>query len=164
MGKGGVLGAFVMCEFAGGTSKSFPSGDKESSKNKKKSSLVYVKEPIAKFFGFPEANLARIQELRKRTVKTKINGKEETIQTSVRVGTTGASRSVRIRFTALQSIGGKSVASVNLAMPTSFTFGDMVKFLSLNKEKSNVIASIISPDGSAVTFRTPYSPKKKVGK
>lgn len=160
MGKGGTLGSFVMCNFPNGTSKTYPSKEQESQKINKKSPVVYVKEPVAKFFNFKEMTISEVRDLSKRTVQTIINGKKETIETMVRVGSTGASRSVTVRFTALQTIGKKSVASVNIAMPTSYTFGDMVKLLSENKERGAVIAQIVSPDGRAVTFRTPYKADK----
>lgn len=167
MGKGGVFGSFVMVKLDKGTSKKYtPEGGVKKNiegTTSPKSPLVYIKSPIAKFFGFQEVTPADIIRLSKRKVKTKINGKEVTVDTIVSSGATGASRSVAVKFTKLISIGGKQVASVKIAMPSSYTFGDMVTLLT-EGPKAGDIAAIVSPDGRSVTFKTPYNPKKKAGK
>lgn len=163
MGKGGVLGSFVLVKLDKGTSKRY-SGDEDSRKDiagttSPKSPLVYVKEPIAKLFAFKELTPTEARKFATRQVKTKISGKEVTITTTVASGATGASRSVTVRFTKLMDIGGKQVASVKIAMPSSYTFNNMIEELVEGPQSGN-IASIVSPEGRSVTYRTPYKPKK----
>jgi hypothetical protein len=166
MGKGGVYGSYVLCEFKGGTSKEYPAkeGPKEKNAKNKKSPMVYIKGPVADFFGWESLTKKDMIKAMTRTVTTTINGKEQQVSKVVNMGTTGASRSVTVKFTKLEKINGKDVASVKLAMPTSYTFGDMIqKILESNKGTAN-IAAIVSPDGSSKTFGTPYNPKNKGAK
>jgi hypothetical protein len=93
-----------------------------------------------------------------REVKTKVNGKEATVKTMVSMGATGASRSVTVRFTKLVTIGGKSVASIKIAMPSSHTFSNMVQEI-MESKTSGDVAAIVSPEGQSMTFKTPYNPK-----
>jgi hypothetical protein len=163
-GKGGVLGSFVMIEFKKGTAKTFEKtsekSSEESKKGRKLSPVAYVKEPIAKFFGWQVVTPADMLRLATRTMKMTINGKTQDVKTTVSMGTTGASRSVTVKFKALQNIGGKQVASVKIAMPTSHTFGNMVQEI-MESPKSSFIAAIVSPDGKSMIFGTPYNPKTK---
>jgi hypothetical protein len=166
MAKGGVYGSFVMVKFTKGTSKEYPLKTEGTAGAKKgesrKSPVAWVKEPIAKYFGLTEITPADMIKLSTKTVKTKINGKDETITTMVSMGSTGAGRSVTIKFTKLVSIGGKSVASVKIAMPTSHTFSNMVQEIMESKAAGD-IAAIVSPEGRSMTFKTPYNPKQKAG-
>jgi hypothetical protein len=166
MGKGGVHGSFVMVKFTKGTSKEYPMKTEGTTKAaagaSKKSPVAYVKEPIAKYFGLTEITPADMIKLSTKSVKTMINGKAETITTMVSMGSTGAGRSITVKFTKLVSIGGKSVASVKIAMPTSHTFGNMVQEI-METKASGDIAAIVSPEGRSMTFKTPYNPKTKAG-
>jgi hypothetical protein len=164
-GKGGVYGSFVMVKFTKGTSKEFPlAGDKKdkaaSGAKSRKSPMAYVKEPIAKFFGFTEVTPADMIKESTKEVKTKINGKEETVKVMVNMGATGASRSVTVKFTKLVNIAGKEVASIKIAMPSSHTFGNMVQEI-METKASGDIASIVSPVGRSMVFKTPYNKKSK---
>jgi hypothetical protein len=164
MSKGGVLGSFVMIQFKKGTAKTFEKvsekGSEESKKGRTLSPVAYVKEPIAKFFGWAVITPADMLKMSTRTMKMTINGKTQDVTTNVSMGSTGASRSVTVRFKSLQNIGGKQVASVKIAMPTSHTFGNMVQEI-METNKSNTIAAIVSPEGKSMTFGTPYNPKRK---
>ena len=73
----------------------------------------------------------------------------------------GASRSVTIKFKKLEKIGGKDVASVKMAMPSSHTFGDMVTMLT-SRTNASVIAAIVSPSGRTMTFQSAYNKKAKI--
>jgi hypothetical protein len=164
-GKGGVYGSFVMVKLTKGTSKEFPlAGDKKDKTTgtgkSRKSPMAYIKEPIAKFFGFPEVTPADMIKESTKQVKTKINGKEETVTSMVNMGATGASRSVTVKFAKLVKIGGKDVASVKIAMPSSHTFGNMVQEIMESKSAGDV-AAIVSPVGRTMTFKTPYNSKRK---
>jgi hypothetical protein len=164
MGKGGVYGSFVMVELKKGTSKEFPlnaaTGNATTATKYKKSPVVYVKEPIAKYFGWAEVTQADMTRIMVKPVKTKINGKEETITKLVRSGATGASRSVTVKFTKLVKIGGKSVASIKIAMPTSHTFANMVQEIMESKQGTEAIAAIVSPEGKSMVYKTPYNRKR----
>jgi hypothetical protein len=168
MGKGGTYGSFVMIEFKKGKSKEFPLDKEKAEANKaakyKKSPLAWVKAPIAKYFGWAEMTQADMLRLMTKQVKTKINGKEETVEKMVPSGATGAGRAVTVKFTKLVKIGGKDVASINIAMPTSHTFSNMVQEIMESKQGTDAIAAIVSPDGKAMTFKTPYNPKRKAVK
>jgi hypothetical protein len=175
MRKGGVLGAFVMCSFAGGTRQRFdkepekgPNGGKAAKetvaamKDKKKSPMspmVYVKEPVAKFFGFTEMTGADMIRQTSKTYDLTINGQTKEVSSLANMGATGASRSVTVKFTALQTINKKQVASVKIAMPSSYTYRDMVRML-METKQSGKIAAIVSPAGRSLTFKSPYNPKK----
>ena len=165
MGKGGVYGAFVMVELKKGTSKEFPLKGAEADATKptkfKKSPLVYVKGPVAKYFGWAEIPQADMLKRMIRNVDTMINGKKETVSKMVPQGATGAGRAVTVKFTKLIDIGGKKVASINIAMPTSHTFANMVQEIMESKQGTEAIAAIVSPAGKSMTFKTPYNPKPK---
>ena len=165
-GKGGVYGAFVMVKFTKGTSKKF---DKEGKpmpvipgSTSAKSHFAMVKQPVAKYFGFIEVTPADLIKESLRTVKTTIQGKPQEITTMVKQGATGASRSVTVRFTKLETINKKKMASVKIAMPSSHTFANMVQEIMEGKNSGN-IAAIVSNEGSSMTFKTPYNPKKREG-
>jgi hypothetical protein len=187
MSKGGVYGAFVACIFRDGTRKRFDQPDKgggsggansgdqagstevnkalEDQKKGKSpySGMVFIKAPIVKFFGWEQATAQDVQKAKIRTYKRKYNGMEMEVQSMVSMGATGKSRSVTVRFTALQQIGGKKVASIKIAMPSSYTYKDMVnKIMSSNNNGS--IAAIVSPAGKSMAFKTPYNPKRKPGR
>jgi hypothetical protein len=168
MGKGGVYGSFVMIEFKKGKSKEFPMDAKDADANKaqkyKKSPLAYVKAPVAKYFGWAEMTQADMLRIMTKKVKTKINGKDAEVEKMVPSGATGAGRSVTVKFTKLVKIGGKDVASINIAMPTSHTFANMVQEIMESKQGTEAIAAIVSPDGNAITFKTPYNAKRKAVK
>lgn len=161
-GKGGVYGSFVMVKLTKGTSKRFkPDGaEKEVIPGYKssKSHMVYVKEPVAKFFGFAEVTPADMLKEFTKKVKTKVNGKEVELSTMVSQGATGAGRSVTVKFTKLVKFGTKEVASVKVAMPNSHTFGNMVQEIMESKAAGD-IAAIVSPEGKSMTFKTPYNKK-----
>jgi hypothetical protein len=161
-GKGGVYGSFVMVDFKKGTSKRFDADGKEKAHipgtGSSKPSVAWVKEPIAKYFGFTQITPADMLKKSARIVKTKINGKEQTITTQASMGATGASRSVTVKFTKLVTIGGKKVASIKIAMPSSHTFSNMVQEI-METKSSGDIAAIVSPEGQSMTFKTPYNPK-----
>jgi hypothetical protein len=168
-GKGGVYGSFVMLALKGGTSKRYggtaqkalpPAGGTDAKAESPKSNLVFVKEPIAKFFGFEIAVPMDVVRSSMKDVTTKISGQSVTRKVMSNQGATGASRSVTIKFAALQKIGGKDVASVKMAMPSSHTFGDMVQLL-MTRTNASVIAQIVSPTGRAMTFKTPYNSSRK---
>lgn len=166
MAKGGVYGSFVMVQLEKGTSKEFPLNKKADATDTtkpgkyKKSPLVYIKAPIAKFFGWKEITQADMLRTMVKEVKTKINGQDVTVTKMVPQGATGAGRAVTVKFTTLVDIGGKKVASINIAMPTSHTFANMVQEIMESKQGTNNIAAIVSPAGKSMTFKTPYNPKK----
>jgi hypothetical protein len=162
MSKGGVYGSFVMIDFKKGTSKRFDKDGKEKAHiagtNSHKPSVAWVKQPVAKYFGLTEITPADMLKKASRTVKTTVNGKAQTLTTMVSMGATGASRSITIKFTKLVTIGGKSVASVKMAMPSSHTFSNMVQEI-MESKTSGDVAAIVSPDGKSMTFKTPYNSK-----
>jgi hypothetical protein len=168
MGKGGVYGSFVMCKFKEGTSRRFKEDGSEKAPiagtKSSKSPMVYIKDSIAKYFGFEIMTAKGIAEMRTKLVKTKINGKEANIKTMVSMGATGASRSVTVKFKKLTRIGGKDVASVKVAMPSSHTFGNMVVEIMAKNEVVSNIAAIVSDSGKTMTFGTAYNPKRKAAK
>ncbi len=167
MGKGGVYGSFVMVHLEKGTSQRYKQdGKRERPKDgakSNKSPMVYIKEPIAKYFGFKIVDIQAMMLARSKVVKTKINGKDVAAKTLVSMGATGASRSVTVKFKKLTNIGGKDVASVKIAMPSSHTFGNMVEEITLKTAVVSNIAAIISPDGGSVILGTAYNPKRKKG-
>lgn len=170
MAKGGVYGSYVMCEFRGGNSWKFQKTASNASEEVKaansrksgsnKSSMVWVKESVAKYFGFMLVTPADMLRAATRTKKLKYNGIEDSTPSLASMGATGAGRSVTVKFTKPTTIGGKSVASVKVAMPSSYTMRDMVKMIMETKVSGNV-AAIVSPRGKSWTFRTPYNPKAK---
>jgi hypothetical protein len=166
-GKGGVFGSFVMVKFTKGKSKRFDAEGKEkkvlAGSTSAKSHIAYVKEPIAKYFGFTEITPADMIKESTREVKTKVNGKDVTLSTMVNQGATGASRSVTVKFTKLVKIGGKDVASIKIAMPSSHTFGNMVQEI-MESKTSGDVAAIVSPVGRSMIFKTPYNSKRKATK
>lgn len=168
MGKGGVYGSFVTCKLKKGTSKRFNADGSEKKAvavdQFVKSPMVYIKEPIAKYFGFEIVLPDDLLEARTKEVKTTINGKKTTVKTMVSMGSTGASRSVAVKFKKLTKIGGKDVASVKVAMPSSHTFGDMVQEIMTKTEVVSNIAIIVSPEGKSMVFGTAYNPNRKKGK
>jgi hypothetical protein len=168
MGKGGVYGSYVLIKLTKGTSKKYPAGAGAANESapagtgkasvSKKSPLVYMKEPVAKFLGFPKISPADELALSRKTVKTTINGKDVTRKVLTKSGATGASRSVTIRFKRLEDIGGKKVASVKVAVPSSHSFGDMVDEL-INCPAAAKIAQIVSFSGRTISYDTPYKPQ-----
>ena len=168
MGKGGVYGSFVMCHLKKGASKRYkPDGTEIKPKDglsSIKSPMAYIKEPIAKYFGFDVVLPDDLLKMRTKEVMTKINGKETKVNTMVSMGATGASRSITVRFKKLTKIGGKDVASVKIAIPSSHTFGNMVQEIMTKTGVVSNIASIVSDSGKSMTFGTPYSPKSKAKK
>jgi hypothetical protein len=168
MGKGGIYGGYVLCKFDDGTSKEYPlnpatgTGSEAVNKAKsKRSPMVYIKAPVAEFFGWAPLTKKEATIAQTKTVKTMINGKPQTISKLVKMGTTGASRSVTVKFSKLQKINGKEVASLKVAMPSSYTFTDMMaKILESNKGVAD-IAAIVSPAGCSRTFGTPYIKKNE---
>ena len=165
-GKGGVYGSFVMVDFKKGTSKRFDKDGAEKAHipgtGSHKPSVAYVKEPIAAYFGFTQITPADMIKKSSRTVTTTINGKEQKLTTTANMGATGASRSVTVKFTKLVKIGGKDVASIKIAMPSSHTFSNMVQEI-MESKSSGDIAAIISPVGRSMIFKTPYN-KKTAGR
>jgi DNA-binding protein YbaB len=170
-GKGGVYGSFVMVRLKQGNSMQYPMDEAKKKTSKAtvtsatggkstKCPVTKMKEPVAKYFGFEIIIPKDMVLLATKEVTTKINGKEQKINKLVSMGSTGASRSITVVFKALQTIGGKQVASVKIPMPSSHTFGNMVQEL-MEGTKSNSIAQIISPAGKAMTFGTSYSSTKK---
>jgi hypothetical protein len=165
-GKGGVYGSFVMVKFTKGTSKRFDKDGKAKANipgfGSSKCHFAYVKEPIAKYFGFTEVTPADMIKESTKQVKTTVQGKPQTLTTMVSQGATGASRSVTVKFTKLVKIGGKDVASIKIAMPSSHTFGNMVQEI-MESKTSGDIAAIVSPEGRSMVFKTPYN-KKTAGR
>jgi hypothetical protein len=164
MSKGGVHGSFVMVHLEKGTSQRYKqNGKREKAKEgaaSPKSPMVYIKEPIAKYFGFKVVDIQDMMKTRTKVIKTKINGQDVAAKTLVNMGATGASRSITVKFKKLTNIGGKDVASVRIAMPSSHTFRDMVMEISLKTSVVSNIAAIVSPSGKSVTLGTAYNPKR----
>ena len=170
MNKGGVFGGYVACKFEGGTSWKYKKTDAADAKetvkenNQKggsnKSPIAFIKEPIAKFFGIAIPTKSELNEMSSITKTLTFNGVTRESKGVARQGATGRSRSVTVRFKGLQNIGGKKVASVKLAMPSSYTMGDMLRFLE-KSNRSNIIAAIVSDKGNSWTYGTAYNPKKK---
>jgi hypothetical protein len=162
MGKGGVYGSFVMVKLTKGTAKTFEktaaTDSTEAQKGRVLSPMVYIKEPIAKYFGFAEVTPADMIKASTRHFKQKFNGKELETSSLVNMGSTGKGSSVTVKFTKLVKIGGKSVASVKIAIPSSHTFGNMVQEI-MESKTSGDVAAIVSPRGRSMTFKTPYSTK-----
>jgi hypothetical protein len=170
MSKGGVYGGFVMCHFENGTSWRYgkhPAGASEEIKAKDKSKggtnkveYAKVKEPVAKYFNI---KIVVPMEMVKASIKTKkltINGISHDSKSVTKMGATGRSRSVTVKFKKLTKIGGKDVASVKVTMPSSYTMRDMITFL-MSSNKSNNIAAIVSDKGNSWTFGTAFNAKKK---
>ena len=177
-GKGGVFGSFVMVRLKKGNSQRFAndptkakvSGAKVTGTGfgaSDKCPIVYIKEPIAKFFNFEIIKPMDMVQLMTKEIDTKINGQPQKIKKLVSMGATGASRSITVKFTALQNIGGKKVASVKIAMPSSHRYSDMLQEIMIG-DRSNVIAQIVSPQGKAMTFKAAFnrtkSDRKAAGK
>ena len=170
MGKGGVFGGFVACKFEGGTSWRYHKPGKDDTAEtvaasklttgSNKSKIAFIKEPIAKFFKIQIPTKTELNESSVKTKKLTINGITHVSKSVVKQGATGRSRSVTVRFKSLQTIGGKKVASVKLAMPSSYTMGDMLRFLQAS-DRASVIAAIVSDKGNSWTYGTAYNPKKK---
>lgn len=161
---GGVFGGFVLCQFRKGTSKKYKEGVAVAPPqgfSSSKSPLVYIKEPIANYFGFDILNRSEEKKIRTRKVTTIIQGKEVIQERRVSMGATGASRAITVKFKKLTNINKKNVASVRIAMPSSHTFGDMLDELLLKPEVAANIAVVISPDGKSTVYGTAYNPKNK---
>jgi hypothetical protein len=166
MAKGGAYGGFVMCHLKKGTSKKYaadgtevkPIGDAKSPK----SPMVYIKSSVAKYFGFEKVLPDDLLKMRTKKVTTKIQGKSVTVDRMVSMGSTGASRSVTVKFRKLTKIGGKDLASVKVAMPSSHTFANMVQEIMTKTSVVGNIAAIVSPDGKSMTYGTAYNPKRPV--
>jgi hypothetical protein len=172
MAKGGVYGGFVMCQFPNGSSWKYhkdKEGDSEEVKaaNKKKdgsnkSPMAKVKEPIAKFFAIPIVVPAEMLKASLRTKNLTINSVAHKTVSAVKMGATGRSRSVTVKFKSLQTIGKKKVASVKVTMPYSYTMKDMITFI-MQSARANTVAAIVSDKGNSWTFGTVYNPKAKKG-
>jgi hypothetical protein len=164
-GKGGVYGSFVTVQFKLGTSERYmPDGTIKphiAGTKSAKSPMAMVKQPIAKYFGFDEVTPAALIRFATKTVKNKINGKDQEVKTLTAMGATGAGRSVTVKFTKPQKIGEKTVNSVKIAVPSSHTFGNMVQEIMESKGAANV-AVIVSYSGASRVFHTPYNPKHPV--
>ncbi len=125
--------------------------------------MAYVKEDIAKFFDIPRPTPAEVAKAMTRTKELTYNGEKHKVKAmATNMGSTGKSRSVTVRFKSLQNIGGKQVASVKIAMPASYTVGDMIRFL-MESRKSNLIAAIVSPKGKSVTYGNAFKRNKRRG-
>jgi hypothetical protein len=170
-GKGGVYGSFVMVRLKKGNSTRYANDPAKAKVSKAKLTgegigtsdkcpIVYIKDPIAKFFGFEIINPMDMVRLMTKEITTTINGKPATVNKLVSMGATGASRSVTVKFKSLQNIGGKQVASVKVAMPSSHRYSDMLQEL-MAGPKSNLIAQVVSPEGKAMSFGAAYNAKKK---
>jgi hypothetical protein len=170
MSKGGVLGGFVMCHFPNGTSWRYgkhPAGASEEVKAREKGGkdktnkveYAKVKEPIAKFFAIPIVVPAEMLKASIRTKKLTINGVTHESSSAVKMGATGRSRSVTVKFKSLQTIGKKKVASVRVTMPSSYTMKDMITFI-MQSGRAGTVAAIVSDKGNSWTFGTAYTPKK----
>jgi hypothetical protein len=161
--KGGVYGSFVPFTFPGGTSwrfeKETPSSteEKKASNKKKggsnKSPIAYLKEPVGIFFGLKKVKPGDRTDSNIKTKKLTINGITHEVQSAVKSGSTGKGRSVTVKFKTRQKIGGKEVASVNIAMPASFTVTNMLDFLTKGPRKAQ-IASIVSPEGNSWVYQS----------
>jgi hypothetical protein len=170
MAKGGVYGGFVMCQFPNGTSWKYDkvalnasAEVKEMAKRKdgsNKSPMAKVKEPIAKFFAIPIVVPAEMLKASIRTKKLTINGITHETKSAVKMGATGRSRSVTVKFKSLQTIGKKKVASVKVTMPYSYTMRDMITFI-MQSGKAGTVAAIVSDKGNSWTFGTSYKDKTK---
>jgi hypothetical protein len=169
MSKGGVYGSFVMCEFPNGSSWKYgkhPAGASEELKamdklkgGSNKSPMAKVKEPIAKYFGIQVVVPAEMLKKSIRTKKLTINGIAHDSKSAVKMGATGKSRSVTVKFKKLTKIGGKDVASVKVTMPYSYTMRDMITFI-MQSTVSNNVAAIVSDKGNSWTFGTAFNAKK----
>jgi hypothetical protein len=168
MAKGGVYGSFVMCHLKKGASKRYKEDGTEikpkDGLNSIKSPMVYIKEPIAKYFGFDVVLPDDLLKMRTKEVKTKINGKEAKVNTMVSMGATGASRSLTVKFKKLTKIGGKDMASVKIAIPSSHTYGNMVQEIMTKTGVVSNIAAIVSDSGKSMTFGTAYNATRKNNK
>ena len=169
MNKGGVYGSYVLVKFTKGTSKRYrdkgakgalnesaPSNAKDKASSR--SPLAYVKEPVAKFFGWAITSPTDLLASSTKLVKTRINGTDKTVKVLTQSGATGASRSVTVKFKRLETMGGKTVASVKIAVPSSHTFGNMVDEI-INSGAKDKVAQIVSFSGRTLTFATPYKPQ-----
>ena len=119
-----------------------------------------VKEPVATYFNI---KIVVPMEMVKASIKTKkltINGVSHDSKSVTKMGATGRSRSVTVKFKKLTKIGGKDVASVKVTMPSSYTMRDMITFL-MSSNKSNNIAAIVSDKGNSWTFSSAYNAKRK---
>jgi hypothetical protein len=172
MSTGGVLGGFVMCQFPNGTSWKYRKETATTSEETKvadkkkegsnKSPMAKVKEPIAKFFAIPIVVPAEMLKASLRTKNLTVNGMTHKTVSAVKMGATGRSRSVTVKFKSLQTIGKKKVASVRVTMPYSYTMKDMITFI-MQSQRANTVAAIVSDKGNSWTFGTAYNPKAKKG-
>ena len=162
MGKGGTLGGFIPFSFPGGTSWKFEkiginatTEKKEAAKAKagesNKSPIAFVKEPIGLFFGLKKPSPGNRTKGSIKTRKLIINGVTHETQAASAEGSTGRSRSVTVKFTKLQTIGGKQVASVKIAMPSSYTMNNMLNFLTKGPKRA-IIAAIVSNTGHSWVY------------
>jgi hypothetical protein len=169
MSKGGIKSSYVMCHFLNGTSWKFgkhPAGASEEIKAKDKSKggtnkieYAKVKEEVAKYFGLRIATAAEMLKESTRTRTLKVGETTHQVKSAVKMGATGASRSVTVKFKKLTKIGGKDVASCKITMPSAYTMRDMITFV-MQSSVSNNVAAIVSDKGNSWTFGTPYKPKK----
>jgi hypothetical protein len=163
MSKGGVYGGFIPFTFPGGTSWKFEkvmpgsSVEKQAASKQKegsnKSPIAYVKEPVGLYFGLKKPKPGDRTDSNVKTKKLTINGITHEVKSAVKSGSTGKSRSVTVKFKTLQKIGGKEVASVNIAMPASFTMTNMIDFLTKGPKRAQ-IASIVSPEGNSWVYQS----------
>ncbi|BDA73065.1 hypothetical protein CAL7716_072310 [Calothrix sp. PCC 7716] len=127
----------------------FGETQKESSKENAKSQYVAIKENVAKALGFkPVDKMPTVQ------VKAKIGkgNAEVTITRLVR----GAykRRSVKLLFKSQKSIGGKSVKTVSLPLPSGVTMADVAKYFNEGAGKAAGVSGMVTPDGIKVQWDT----------
>jgi hypothetical protein len=169
MAKGGVYGSFVMCQFPNGSSWRYEKQEEGASVEVKaldkqktgsnKSPMAKVKEPVAKYFSIPIVVPAEMLKASVRTKNLTINGVTHESKSAIKMGATGKSRSIAVKFKKLTKIGGKDVASVKITMPYSYTMRDMITFL-MQSSVSNNIAAIVSDKGNSWTFGTAFNAKR----
>lgn len=177
---GGIRSDYVLCEFPGGSSWKFnkvskpgaaKGGGSQKHDKTNKSPMAYVKEDVAKFFEIPRPvykdigqMMIKEQERTYNPVSTEGSKGEKRMVKSMAtsMGATGKGRSVRVVFKSPQQIGGKSVASVNIPIPSAYTIGDINEFLMAGRQSSK-IAQIVSDKGKAMRYAT-RSRKSKTNK
>lgn len=161
---GGISSDYVLCSLPNGTSWNYKDKSVDPKTQSKeavaaaklktgsnKSPMVYIKEHVAKFFEIPTVTPEEMQKAMVRTKSLTYNGEtHESTSLATNMGATGKSRSVRVVFKKAETINGKKVLSVNIPMPSSYTFGNMVKLLLSRPNVAAKIAQIVSPSGKAL--------------
>jgi sorbitol-specific phosphotransferase system component IIBC len=167
---GGIRSDYIMVHFPKGSSWKYGTLSKHASdellladKNKNESNrpaYAKVKHAVALFFNMPIVTMEDMLKSSTRSKNLTYNGKSHKSQSLSKIGATGRGRAVKVYFKTVQTIGKKKVASVNIAMPPSYTMGNMIKYL-MSTQNGDKIASIVSPLGQTWTFAARYKPKKK---